>query len=660
MDNDDIYKTPTILRKEDFSDNFFLNNDNTNPFLLSDVGDTTIQKPKVTKFNTYKDNKQDVENNNNNDIISNINIIDMETTPTRTQDYIIDDNFTYNLHNEYENLVKVNGMVATINNNMDQARRNLQEFSRVINNTDKLLDLWINILSQSIHNQQLLSNKLWQGLAMEQLKPIEDTKSKDPENLKSNLENQEEMQELTKPSERLKKTAVKNSAIPIRLRVPQSWKNVEVTRMIDLYDPIIRESTNYIVENIDDNETIKEYYYPIPENWNEHLSYIEAKEKKTNKLLKVEKIVEFEYSIYNMKQTFVMKYSNVTGEITLETAYTHLLIPYPCKIDQNDKQYLLYQGNLYGSSAYSTEKLKINIRLPTSNVLNYTKNHNLTVTHIGNLLSYEVYNKNIESNKYDKLEVHYEYQKPIITIKNLRRDLDLSHWGGNLAIEEHFNITNDGARLKGQFSRVKYQKRFFNSHEMMVLNNLKIDLPINTKDIYYRDEIGNVSTSHLEYHYQKDKGNSVFLKIKPRFPLFGGWNYTWNHGYNVPLGDFVRYHSESDQYILNIPFMNLLPNATYDQVQIRIILPEGAKDVKVELPFPIDEEIHSIHKTYLDTIGRYLITLKKNNLVSEHSKFFQVSYKYNNLELLRKPLMLFIVFLGGFLLNMIYSRMASV
>ncbi|CAJ0767580.1 781_t:CDS:1, partial [Entrophospora sp. SA101] len=126
MDNDDIYKTPTILRKEDFSDNFFLNNDNTNPFLLSDVGDTTIQKPKVTKFNTYKDNKQDVENNNNNDIISNINIIDMETTPTRTQDYIIDDNFTYNLHNEYENLVKVNGMVATINNNMDQARRNLQ------------------------------------------------------------------------------------------------------------------------------------------------------------------------------------------------------------------------------------------------------------------------------------------------------------------------------------------------------------------------------------------------------------------------------------------------------------------------------------------------------------------------------------------------------
>ncbi|CAJ0824828.1 17020_t:CDS:2 [Entrophospora sp. SA101] len=134
---------------------------------------TTIQKPKVTKFTTYKNNKKDIENNNNSDTINNSNIIDMETTPTRTQDYIIDDNFTHNLHNE------------------------------VINNTDKLLDLWINILSQSSYNQQLLSNKLWQGLTMEQLKPIEDTKSKEPENLneksKSNLEDQEETQELIKP-----------------------------------------------------------------------------------------------------------------------------------------------------------------------------------------------------------------------------------------------------------------------------------------------------------------------------------------------------------------------------------------------------------------------------------------------------------------------------
>nr|CAG8434382.1 8781_t:CDS:2 [Entrophospora candida] len=124
MGNDDVYKTQTILRKEDFSDN-----------------------------------GQEAENNNNDS-----NIIDMETTPRRAQDYIIDDNFTYNLYNnEYEILVKVNEMVATIDNDMNQARKTLQEFSRVINNTDRLLDLWVNILSQSIYNQQLISNKSWQA-----------------------------------------------------------------------------------------------------------------------------------------------------------------------------------------------------------------------------------------------------------------------------------------------------------------------------------------------------------------------------------------------------------------------------------------------------------------------------------------------------------------
>nr|CAG8435810.1 9004_t:CDS:2 [Entrophospora candida] len=105
---------------------------------------------------------QEAENNNNDS-----NIIDMETTPRRAQDYITDDNFTYNLYNnEYEILVKVNEMVATINNDMNQARKTLQEFS-IINNTDRLLDLWVNILSQSIYNQQLISNKSWQGLIME-------------------------------------------------------------------------------------------------------------------------------------------------------------------------------------------------------------------------------------------------------------------------------------------------------------------------------------------------------------------------------------------------------------------------------------------------------------------------------------------------------------
>ena len=51
-----------------------------------------------------------------------------------------------------------------------------------------------------------------------------------------------------------------------------------------------------------------------------------------------------------------------------------------------------------------------------------------------------------EPNSYEELKIHYEFQQNILTITSLRRDLEISHWGGNLAVEEHFNLTHDGAR----------------------------------------------------------------------------------------------------------------------------------------------------------------------------------------------------------------------
>ncbi|CAG8741894.1 12383_t:CDS:2, partial [Racocetra fulgida] len=136
-----------------------------------------------------------------------------------------------------------------------------------------------------------------------------------------------------------------------------------------------------------------------------------------------------------------------------------------------------------------------------------------------------------EPGAFDELLVHYEFQQAILTVKGLRRDLEISHWGGNLAVEEHFNLTHDGAK----------------------------------------DEIGNVSTSRL-----RNERDTTVLEFRPRYPLFGGWNYTWYYGYNVPLGDFLRHH-KSGRYILNIPFVNPLHNAAFDHVQVRIILPEGAR-----------------------------------------------------------------------------------
>lgn len=59
-------------------------------------------------------------------------------------------------------------------------------------------------------------------------------------------------------------------------------------------------------------------------------------------------------------------------------------------------------------------------------------------------------------------------------------------------------------------------------------------LPASARDVYYRDEIGNISTSHL---HETEEG--VELELRPRFPLFGGWKTNYYIGYNVPSYQYL-------------------------------------------------------------------------------------------------------------------------
>lgn len=74
-------------------------------------------------------------------------------------------------------------------------------------------------------------------------------------------------------------------------------------------------------------------------------------------------------------------------------------------------------------------------------------------------------------------------------------------------------------------SYIKFFYRFF-----------KTILPAAAKDVYYRDEIGNISTSHMRI--QED---SVELDLRPRFPLFGGWKTHYTLGYNIPSYEHLYY-----------------------------------------------------------------------------------------------------------------------
>lgn len=64
--------------------------------------------------------------------------------------------------------------------------------------------------------------------------------------------------------------------------------------------------------------------------------------------------------------------------------------------------------------------------------------------------------------------------------------------------------------------------------------DLQTVLPAAARDVYYRDEIGNISTSAM-----RELDDMVEVELRPRFPLFGGWKTKYTIGYNVPSYQYL-------------------------------------------------------------------------------------------------------------------------
>ena len=71
---------------------------------------------------------------------------------------------------------------------------------------------------------------------------------------------------------------------------------------------------------------------------------------------------------------------------------------------------------------------------------------------------------------------------------------------------------------KGEWSRLEYMADP-RQHGIASFRQLSAVLPRSAHSLYFRDEIGNVSSSHVRH--LRDKLEVVLL---PRFPLFGGWS----------------------------------------------------------------------------------------------------------------------------------------
>ncbi|KAL9611665.1 MAG: hypothetical protein Q9167_003694 [Letrouitia subvulpina] len=404
--------------------------------------------------------------------------------------------------------------------------------------------------------------------------------------------------------------------LPSNFKPPQVFKNANLVRTVNLEKSFVRETINVIIENTD-SKPQDQYYIPFPADTISKVGGLQVRDKKNTNIPPFKTLV-VEYDTYSSTQFYrailpspLAPSAQLTVSITFHILSTFK--PLPAKINQQDKQYLTHTFSTYFLSAYPTTKQKTKVKFPSSDIPDYS----LDPDRQGSTFNYGPYN-DIAAGAAQEASVRYEFTKPLIHATLLERDLEVSHWGGNLATEERYWTTNLAAELKEQFSRVQWAVTQHYSPPTSALRSLTVPLKPGSMNPYFTDDIGNVSTSRF-----RSSKKEALLELRPRYPVFGGWKYSFRIGWDANLRAFLRTLKNSEggrDYVLKVPFLEgpkMNEGMSYRKVEVRVILPEGARDVRFETEVPLVGVEETMHRTFMDTVGRTTLKLTAMNVVDE-------------------------------------------
>ncbi|KAH9965868.1 oligosaccharyl transferase alpha subunit [Russula dissimulans] len=500
-----------------------------------------------------------------------------------------------------------------------------------------------------------------------------------------------------RPWLRLPVLALASFYLTLASAAAHSFENTAIVRTVDLGGSLVHVTTTYAIRALDSDA--KQYIVSFGAGEAQSVSWFEAKLKGQSEPLKVTtgpldpQDGAYSYTVDLPNPLGV----NGTVNLVVETVLTHITYPWPQKVSQEDDQALKYEGDLLVLSQYKTTTQRIKVRAPAPRIISYTTPEGLDAftsdnlaTKSGATITYGPFSNIppsasaafIEQHQ-KRVRVHYHYQAPVVEITSLKRTAEISHWGANLNIENDIALRNAGPeyacphshrrfyfisplltcfnRLKGHFARIIHQSQsYFSRLPPHVIPSLTLHLPPGIQSVYYYDLNGNVSTSRLRAVPSIPKAaesthNSV-LELRPRYPLMGGWKYSFTLGWDSPLADSAGYDASSGKYVVGFPVQTVIPGSVVNEAEVKVILPEGATDIDVFPPFAPITQHRSTLITYLDSIGRPAVTLSFENLTDKHNGLIYVTYKVPLSAHLQKPKVVSAAFVVLFLFAFLARR----
>jgi oligosaccharyltransferase complex subunit alpha (ribophorin I) len=295
--------------------------------------------------------------------------------------------------------------------------------------------------------------------------------------------------------------------------------------------------------------------------------------------------------------------------------------PFPKNIAQTDKSTFLASANAQLKSPYQSLVQETVIKV--AGTIKRSNSPHLAKT-TQNSLSFSF--DQVPPNSEFLSVIHYEATSPCLIFNSYEKSVEISHWFSKLLFVEHFDIQNCGPKVEN-FNRILYMA---NPGKGSVVNELVARLPPAASDIYYKDTIGNVSTSRVFID-----SKSTRLALRPRYPLFGGMRYSWFHGYSALFDQFLK-TLDSGRFQLFVPVAPSVASIPARQYKLKIMLPEQAFDIEINNSVDMNTQ-ESTSYSYFDTTGKPTITFSSDAFYPDNVGVVAVTYSLPPFWKFRKP-----------------------
>ena len=239
--------------------------------------------------------------------------------------------------------------------------------------------------------------------------------------------------------------------------------------------------------------------------------------------------------------------------------------------------------------------------------------------------------------------VHFENSNYGPIVESYTRKVYIEQYSGVINVFNKYLLNNRGSKLD-YFNRADYMRKRESLDNLPIVKELLFTLPGGAKQPWVRDDVGNISTSNFRSGKSQRivinekpktiKGKPSHLRIKPRYPVFGGWKFDFGNGYFldtkkhmitgtyeelIPLFkkpvEIEKTNTNSPHYFyLNLNLADLPKSLTIEEFTVEIVLPEGAHHIHVQ--GDVDSILLDVNRefSYFDALGRRKLVLKSRYL----------------------------------------------